>query len=392
LLTSILQSERGLSESSRSITNAVVADRRLHYDAFMPEAIAGFDIGGTKIALSIATPNGRALHRTVQPTNRHASDSIEEQADYRVYHGLALQLISMLCEALEETQISAIQAIGVVSAGPIRGGLLISPPNIVPAALESAPRRPLHIPIVSPLLERFSCPVSLLNDCNGAVLGEVYYGFGRNTDDKSLLHLAYATISTGFGAGAWDGGLILGKDGNAGELGHIPVRIGGLRCGCGNLGCVEAYASGTGLVSNAKARLLALDTSMRERSALVGLLADGEEEKEPLDVRLLTSRLTPSLLFDAADRGDPLAREVIAEAIFAAGVAFSVIANAYDPTVILVGGGIALGHPELLDGIRSEMLEHLNVAAPRVEMTSLGASVTERGAVALAQSLLPGGN
>lgn len=82
---------------------------------------------------------------------------------------------------------------------------------------------------------------------------------GNETSDKSLLYLAHVTISTGFGVGVWDGGhLVLGKDGNAGELGRIAVHRDGLLCGCGKRGCVEAYCSGAGITSNARRRLLSL--------------------------------------------------------------------------------------------------------------------------------------
>ncbi|MCX6101406.1 MAG: ROK family protein, partial [Candidatus Bipolaricaulota bacterium] len=231
------------------------------------------------------------------------------------------------------------------------------------------------------------CPVSLQNDCNGAVLGEVYDGLGRDVADKTTLHLAYVTISTGFGVGAWDGGhLILGKDGNAGEIGHILVHEDGLPCGCGNRGCVEAYASGSGIARNAVARLRAAPRGsagpLRDLAETEAVRPTFGEAADALD------SITAEMVFRAAVARDPLACEVIDDAVYASGIAFAAVANAYDPETISVGGSVALAHPELIERIRTEMLRHLNVRPPNVLLTPLGGAVTEHGALAVARSLL----
>ncbi len=351
----------------------------------MGQVTAGFDIGGTKISLVIVDSSERELYRTTQPTDT-ASEALETTDERIVYHGLWQQLQRLLRAALDDLGDPSLQAIGIVSAGPIRDGGLHDSPNIVPARIDDSRRDlPRIMPLVEPMEKAFSCPTALLNDGNGAALGEAYYGVGAETRDKSSLHLAYATISTGFGVGAWDGGrLVLGKHGNAGEIGHIVARPGGLRCGCGNLGCVEAYASGSGIVRNARARLTALGDATRNASALLRLAA--EEEGCPDDRSL--ERVRPVHVFRAADEQDPIAVAVLQDAILAAGIGFSAIANAYDPETISVGGAIALAHPDLLDPIREEMHRHLNVAAPTVVITPLGERVTERGALALGRRLL----
>jgi len=356
--------------------------------------VAGFDIGGTKISLVLVDQEGEPVFRSIEPTDS-TSGHVEHTPEYTIYDGLGAQLMRMLRAALLESEAPPLRAIGIVSAGPIRNGDLWSPPNIVPDGIAESHRDlPRRIPLVEPLRRAFSCPVGLLNDCNGAVLGEVYFGLGRETPDKATLHLAYATISTGFGVGAWDGGrLILGKDGNAGEIGHLVTRIDGLRCGCGHCGCVEAYASGSGIVTNARTRLLALSEVEREASPLVALLPrDGRLGPPAREFGDLLGEITPALVFDAAEKGDQTARAVIEDANLAAGIGLSAIANAYDPEVISVGGAIALAHPEILDPIREEMLRHINVVPPRVVLTPLGAHVTEQGAVALARRLADGGS
>jgi len=370
--------------------SVVVRCSGFRYASNMSGVIAGFDIGGTKIALAVADSSGASVHQSVEATGL-TSVSIDYAEGQTTYRGLADQLERMLRAVLIKMEEPRIEAIGIVSAGPIQNRGLWSPPNIVPVGVAASHRDlPCFMPLVDPLRDAFACPVELLNDCSGAVLGEVYYGLGKDTPDKSTLHMAYATISTGFGVGAWDGGrLILGKDGNAGELGHIVARENGLLCGCGNRGCVEAYASGSGIIGNARQRLLALDDTEQDSSALVQLLLGHDAQPTPSTaIESYLDKLTPMLVFEAAKKHDPVAQAVLNDAIYAGGIAFSAIANAYDPDIISVGGGIALANSEILEPIREEMLRHLNVIPPEVCLTPLGAQVTLQGAVAIARSLL----
>jgi len=334
----------------------------------MHELIAGFDVGGTKVSLVVAGRDGRPLHRVEEPTDT-TSPAVHSLDDRDAYLGIASQMERMLVAMSSGRRISAI---GIVSAGPLREGGIWNPPNILPTRVPDGGRsRPLFIPLLDPLRAAFQCPVALENDCNGAVLGEVSDGVGADVRDKAALHIAYVTISTGFGAGVWDGGhLLRGKDGNAGEIGHVMVHDDGLPCGCGRHGCVEAYCSGSGIVRGALARL--------ERAA-------------PADRRaslLDPAALSPHAVFAAANRGDRIAAGVIDDAIYAAGVGFSALANAYDPEVISVGGGLGLAHPEILSPIEAEMLRHINVRPPRIVPTPLGRAAGERGALAIARRLV----
>lgn len=357
----------------------------------MTDVVTGIDIGGTKISLVLANLSSEIVHRSVEPTDS-TTGTIEFTDDLVTYYGLEEQLERMLTNALVETGGPRLKAIGIVSAGPIRGGDLWNPPNIVPTAIPVSHRSlPRSMPLANSLHKTFACPVDLLNDCSAAVLGEVFFGLGKNVADKSSLHLAYATISTGFGVGAWtDGRLILGKDGNAGELGHVFVRKDGLRCGCGNHGCAEAYCSGTGIVSNAQAYLRDLADLKQGAPGFYRLALEEHDPRSSSSPTLgeILESITPTRVFEAAAANDPLALAVIDDAILAGGIAFAAIACAYDPEFISVGGGIALAHPELLEPIEAEMRAHLNVRAPKVCITPLGNAVTEQGAIAIAQRLL----
>jgi len=374
---------------SRCRKRRVVLAEPIPYDRAMRHVVAGFDVGGSKVALVVEDAGGGRAHRTVEATDT-TSGAVRRVGGRLVYDGLARQLTRMLHTALEELHRSQLLAAGVVSAGRIHAGGLLNPANIVAQRVTPTARSaPLFFPLVEPLREAFHCPVELVNDCCGAVLGEVYDGLGKGVADKNSLHLAYVTISTGFGVGAWDRGhLVLGRHGNAGELGHLVIRPGGLRCSCGNLGCVEAYASGPGLVRNALARLHALDSETERAAQWVQLIGEPETQDTGSVVPDASQAiLTPAMVFEAASRNDTLSVSVVEDLVFAAGTAFATIANAYDPEVISVGGGIALAHPELLPRIRAEMLRHLRASPPEVLLTPLGSDAGERGALAIARDV-----
>lgn len=358
--------------------------------------LAGFDVGGTKLSLVLADLEGRIVLRLREETDT-AADQFAEYEDGLAYLSLSAQMGRLLHAGLEKVG-HELAAIGVASAGPLKGGNIYNSTNIKPVRLPRDFRgKPLYIPLVGPLEEEFNVPVRLENDCNAAVLGEVYYGIGKEVEDKRSLHLVYITLSTGFGGGVWDGGhLLRGKDGNAAEVGHFVVKEGGLKCGCGNYGCAEAYCSGTGIAQNARVRLVKEDIRPEggygseilrlagERAVGSGFQVPGSKSPEPSGWELLES-VTAPVVFEAAARGDRLAREVIEEACRYGGIALADIANAYDPQVITVGGALALEHPEILEPIRKEMLKHLNVAPPEVLLTPLRDAVVEYGALVLAR-------
>lgn len=362
----------------------------------MSGCYAAFDVGGTKTALLLADRRANRLGLLRESTSPETPEAVSYR-DGRAHLGVARHMVSLLRSALLEADCPSLLGIGIGAAGPVDGRDMRNPPN-VGATGEDRPDRPgpLYVPLVDPLREAFGAPILLRNDCRAAVLGEVFFGVGRAVPDKDGLFLAYVTLSTGFGAGVWDGGhLVTGKDGNAGEVGHLLVREGGLPCGCGNRGCAEAYCSGSGIVRNARARLQEANASddarygvVLRQLALEEACAAGVVSAD--DGGGLARYVTPRRVFEAAEAGDPLAVAVIDEAVRAAGIAFAGIANACDPDVVSVGGGVALAHPELLPRIDAEMRRHLNVRPPHVQLTSLGEDAVLYGALVLAQQAAEG--
>ena len=352
--------------------------------------LVGFDVGGTKLSLMIADRAGRIITKLREETDTAAAHFAEYKGGL-AYLGLGAQMVRLLRQARDEAG-GEIAAIGIGTAGPLKEGDIYNSTNI---KLTNLPRdaadKPLYIPLVGPLKEEFDLPIRLENDCNTAVLGEVHYGVGKETEDKHDLYLVYVTLSTGLGAGVWDGGhLLTGKQGNAAEVGHFFVKENGLKCGCGNYGCAEAYCSGRGIAKNARMKLINEDLRPEENyGSIILRLAQQKASSSRFQVpgskwRLLES-ITAPLVFQAAEVGDRLAQEVIDEACYYGGIALADIANAYDPKIITVGGALALEHPEILAPLREEMLKHLNVEPPEVLLTPLGEEAVLFGALALAR-------
>jgi glucokinase len=272
--------------------------------------------------------------------------------------GVSAQIVRMA----HELGIDSVESVGVGSIGPI---------DIASGSIVDTPNFPFkEIPVTKPLREEFHAPVSLLNDCASAVLGEKHFGAG-----KGLENLAYVTLSTGLGGGAIvDGHLLIGKDGNAVEVGHITIDPGSpLICGCGSLGHWEAHSSGSNIPNFVR-------HSLRDEigGSLLHELAGGDLED-----------LNAEILFEAAKAGDAAAIRVVEELGKVNAVGFANVVNAYDPDLITIGGSIALNNPELiLRPILENIDKHLLNRKPRIMITPLGEDVVLYGALSRALSLI----
>ena len=272
--------------------------------------------------------------------------------------GVSAQIIRMA----HELGMDAVESVGVGSFGPI---------DISSGSIVETPNFPFkEIPVTEPLREEFHAPVSLLNDCTAAVLGERHFGAGRGLDN-----LAYVTLSTGLGGGAIvDGHLLIGKDGNAVEVGHITIDPdSSLTCGCGSPGHWEAHSSGNSIPNFVRHMLRDEEGS----SMLYGLA--GRNLKD----------LNAEVLFEAAKAGDAAALRIVGELGRVNAVGFANVVNAYDPELVTIGGSIALNNPELiLAPILGNIDKHLINRKPRIMVTSLGEDVVLWGALSRAISLI----
>lgn len=182
-------------------------------------------------------------------------------------------------------------------------------------------------------------PVKILNDANAAALGEMGHGSG-----KGCKNMVFVTLGTGVGGGiVVDGKLLAGVHGAGGEIGHIKVVEGSDRvCGCGKTGCLEQYASATGIVKSAKE-----------------LLADPEVETALRQYDPLTCKD----IFDCAAKGDKAAIQLADEMCRLLGKALASVSCVCDPEVIVVGGGVARAGQPLLDGIQKAFRQYAFPAA-----------------------------
>ncbi|MEA2012992.1 MAG: ROK family protein [Verrucomicrobiota bacterium] len=186
--------------------------------------ILGYDIGGTKIAISIADSLGKILDSDRIKTGE---DSIPEQVmeDVKKITAKILQKVGL---SLED-----VRAAGIASPGPIDvpNGIMLPSPNMPNWK---------NVPIKKWLEEFLGVDVFFDNDANAGVLVEWFFGAGRGKKD-----VLYLTMSTGIGGGIISNGvLIQGHTGQAGEVGHNIIDINGPECGCGMKGCFEAFCGG----------------------------------------------------------------------------------------------------------------------------------------------------
>lgn len=351
--------------------------------------VCGFDIGASKITIVIANSANEIVFRKKVPIDE-SGEQFEKYQDGWAYLRIASQLIDLLKSSPQSAK--DIATIGIGTAGPLDRGVIKNSTNIKPVHLpERSENSHLYIPLTKPLNGEFDVPVGIENDCQAGVLGEVYFGEGRDVQDKEKLFLVYVTLSTGFGGGVWDGGkLISGKEGNAGEVGHFPVKEGGLKCGCGNYGCAESYCSGTGIAKNARLKLINEDLVFEKGYGLAikDLATTAADSSGASSSWELLKYIDASLVAKARKEGDKLAKEVFQEAAHFGGIAFANIANAYDPAVISVGGALALENPDLIEPIEIEMKKHLNVNPPKLQLTKLGYRAVEYGALSIAKRLI----
>jgi len=313
--------------------------------------VLGVDLGATNVRVALSDAEGRILlKKTGRTTGGTGRDVVR-------------QIVEMGRNALSSLELTdrSLKAVGVGSIGPLdlKKGLIVNPPNL----------RVGIIPIVEGIEKHFNAPVRLLNDCVAAVLGEKRFGAGRNMEN-----IVYVTISTGIGGGAIvDGHLLLGKDGNAHEVGHIVVdKEGLLECGCGKRGHWEAYCSGTGMVNYAKLLLKEWCVDFN-KSSLRKLFQED------------FSNAAPKMLFEAARGGDEMALRIIGEIGLLNAIGFANIVNTYDPELITVGGSVALFNSELiLEPVKKNIPKYAINRLPEITITPLGEDAVLYGALAAA--------
>lgn len=299
----------------------------------MPATI-GVDLGGTKchgVALD-ATGETVAEHRA--PT-RHGNDGV-------------IGVLSEVASALL-AECGSVSAIGVGVPGLVdSNGVLRVAPNL-PGTRDLDVRAEIRL--------RFGLPVVVDNDATAACWGEREMGAARRADDCLLV-----TLGTGIGGGVVLGGrLARGAHGYAGEFGHMIVDPRGPQCPCGQRGCWERYASGSGL------GWLAREAASSGRARRVLEIAGGD-----------VASVQGEHVTAAAAEGDPEAAAVMADFARWIGLGLANLANAFDPSVIVLGGGLVESGNVLLEPVRTALDGFSLGATSRPRLRVVAAELGER--------------
>ncbi len=291
----------------------------------MGPLLIGVDLGGTNVRMGIVTPEGVVLKKI--------------EYDTPISEGrLALLkgLVSHLKDLIRKDLNSFHPWIGIGVAGSIdrESGVIAHAPNL--QYLEGFGLRDF-------LSKKISHPIVIENDANAFTLGEGWMGAARGSK-----HYCGITLGTGVGGGiVVEGRILHGKEGMAGEVGHMVIEPKGLACGCGGRGCLEVYASGTGI------KRMALEAMKIGRGK--GILKWSRSDFQ---------KITPEDVFKAAQAGDSIAKEVFKEMGGYLGLGLVNLIHLFNPEKIVIGGKVAKAW-DFFIGKTMETIQERSMKGPR---------------------------
>ncbi len=287
----------------------------------------GIDVGGTNVKIALVDDNGKIIYSNSVPTYAKMG-----------YEYTVNNIKQAIRDLMKETNTTPtdIEGIGFDFPGQVdcKTGVVKLAPNI-PGWV--------NVPIAQMIEDEFHIPTRIDNDVRCAALGELKFGAGRGCENFICI-----TVGTGIGSGiVINGKVVRGATNAAGELGHIKLQMnGGPICGCGDTGCLEAFASGPAIVAMAQDYIKGgKSTKFREMAA-----AESGE-------------ITPYMVAKAAEEGDPVAKrifEIVGEYI---GIGLTSVINLLNPERVIIGGGVAESGELLLAPIRKTIKERAMVVA-----------------------------
>ncbi|EJE98160.1 ROK family glucokinase [Liquorilactobacillus mali] len=315
----------------------------------MDKKLIGVDLGGTTIKFAILTEKGEIQQKWSFETNilddgAHIVPDIVESINHH------LNLYGMEPE----------QFLGIGMGSP---GTVDLEAGTVTGAYNLNWKTSQEVKKV--VEEETKISFAIDNDANVAALGEQWKGAGEN--DKEV---AFITLGTGVGGGLVSNGELLHGLGAAGEIGHMVVQPNGYLCTCGNHGCLETYASATGVVRVARD----LAEEFAGDSKLKSALDDGQE-------------ITSKIVFDLAKEDDLLGKMVVDRVCYYLGLACGNIGNLLNPSSIIIGGGVSAAGVFLLSRVEKCFLEFAFPTvrkSTKLKLAQLGNEAGVIGAASLA--------
>ncbi len=278
----------------------------------------GIDIGGTNTQIGFVDEDGKVFLETTMSTL--LGETFEEYLE---------ELYNVIETAKAESK-EKFDIIGIGVGAP--NG------NFYKGTIEFAPNLKWKgvIEVTKLMTEKFGIPAVLTNDANAAAIGEMMFGGAKGMNNFIII-----TLGTGLGSGiVVNGELVYGHDGFAGELGHVIVEKGGRVCGCGRRGCLETYASATGI-----------------RRTAFEVIAD--RNQETLLSSLSYDDITSFKIYEAAQNGDHIAREIFRETGRYLGEALADFVANGSPEAIFLFGGLANAGDLILEPTEKYMEENL---------------------------------
>jgi len=297
----------------------------------------GIDLGGTNIVAAVVNEKYEIVSEAKNPTlcPRPWEEILDDVAK------TAIEAANLANLKISDFAFVGIGSPGVIS---VETGTVIVAVNL---GFE-------NVPLTKYLSEKLGVPVILENDANAAAFGEYKAGKAKNTTNFVAL-----TIGTGIGSGVvLDGKIYRGNNGIAGELGHSVIKLGGRQCSCGRKGCIDVYASATGLITTTK------EAMEKNKESLLWQLSEGD-----------IKNVTGITAFKAARQKDKTALEVVNSYVEVLAAAITNIINTFQPDMITIAGGISKEGDFLLNPVKSlvekESLKNPAKPSPKIEIAQL---------------------
>lgn len=305
----------------------------------------GVDLGGTTVKIGLFDPKGQVLDKWEIPTRKEENGS---------------HILSDIADAIEakmqekKIEKSEITGVGIGVPGPVdENGVIYKAANLGWGVMN----------INEVLGNLLGVPVKAGNDANVAALGEMWCGGGKGYENMVLV-----TLGTGVGGGVIiHGSILTGATGSAGEIGHLHMNDEETdACGCGNCGCLEQYASATGIVRLAKKKLV-LTTE---------------------ETVLRTEELSAKAVFDAVKANDKVAQEIAEEFGKYLGTGLANIAAVVNPQAFVIGGGVSKAGTVICDYVEKYYRQYAFHACQNAEfkLATLGNDAGIYGAAKLVLS------